>query len=216
MVKYLYLFISGILAGTCIAIGVTVYLTMVPINKVVGAALFGLGLFAVLQFNLHLYTGKIGYLIDNKPSYLIDMLFCLLGNFIGAALFAIIIKATRVGTGLSETAQILVESKQGDQWYSILFLSFMCGFMMYMAVRGHRDSPSNVGKALFVFVGIIIFILCSFEHCVANISYYTYAGVFNATSFGHLLLMILGNALGAIFFGGTLKLMNHLKDKANR
>ena len=67
MKKYAYIFLSALLSGFCITIGVCVYLSVVQINKIVGSLLFGLGLFGIVHFNLFLYTGKVGNLLDNKP-----------------------------------------------------------------------------------------------------------------------------------------------------
>ncbi|MCR5483046.1 MAG: formate/nitrite transporter family protein [Bacilli bacterium] len=34
-------------------------------------------------FGLNLYTGKIGYVIDNKPKYLLELLFTLIDKYVG-------------------------------------------------------------------------------------------------------------------------------------
>ena len=51
---------KSIIGGFLIGFGGTVYLNMD--NKIVAAFLFGLGLFTIINFELNLYTGKIGYL----------------------------------------------------------------------------------------------------------------------------------------------------------
>ena len=66
--KYLKIFVSSIFAGLCIALGATVYLSMLAINqKFIGSLLFGVGLFTIISFGLWLYTGKIGFVINEKP-----------------------------------------------------------------------------------------------------------------------------------------------------
>ena len=52
----------------------------------VGAILFAVGLFTIFHFGLDLYTGKVGYALENKPSYIFDLLVIILGNFIGCLL----------------------------------------------------------------------------------------------------------------------------------
>ena len=49
--------VSSILAGMCIAIGGTVFLSLE--NKVIGASLFSIGLFFIVMRQLNLYTGKL-------------------------------------------------------------------------------------------------------------------------------------------------------------
>ena len=57
---------------------------------------------------------------------------------------------------------------------------------------------------------ISLFILCGFEHVVANACYYTYAGVFNGKVVLWFILMALGNALGSIAIHELIKLIKKL------
>ena len=68
MKKIIDIFLRSLLTGVAIAIGGTVYLSC-P-NKYLGAFLFGIGLFVILSFSFNLFTGKVGYAVENKPSYL--------------------------------------------------------------------------------------------------------------------------------------------------
>ena len=51
-------------AGVLIAIGGTVFLSCE--SKYLGALLFSVGLFFIVEGKYKLYTGAIGYLLDNK------------------------------------------------------------------------------------------------------------------------------------------------------
>ena len=74
MKQYFRIFISSIMAGLCIAIGATVYLSMLALNqKFIGSILFGVGLFTIIAFGLWLYTGKIGFVINEKLNYLLKL-----------------------------------------------------------------------------------------------------------------------------------------------
>lgn len=205
MKKYLSIFISSILSGFFITLGVCVYLTLVSTSKILGSLFFGLGLFAIIHLNLYLYTGKVGAVLDNKPKYILDLCVCLIGNILGVLFLASILKLTRGADMLQAEALKIVEIKQKDSWYSIFILSMLCGVMIYLAVVGHRVCPYGIGKVLFCFLAVSIFILCGFEHCVANTAYYTLAGVFDLKALSNFILMILGNAAGAILFDGLIK-----------
>ena len=214
MKKYLTILISAIISGFCITIGVCAYLNMLHLNnKLVGSLMFGLGLFTIIHFNFWLYTGKAGFVLDNKPKYLIDLIVCLIGNLIGVIVLSSIISLTRYGAILHEQAALLVEQKQNDTWYSIFIQSIMCGIMIYLAVAGHKKYEYSLGKVLFCFLAVSIFIICGFEHCVANASYYTFAKIFNLKTFFYFILMIIGNACGSIIFDGLLKLMDKIKSQ---
>ena len=69
MKRYTDILLKAILTGFAIGIGGIVNLSCD--NRYMGAFLFGLGLFVILTFGLMLFTGKVGYAVENKPSYLI-------------------------------------------------------------------------------------------------------------------------------------------------
>jgi formate/nitrite transporter FocA (FNT family) len=79
--EYASCFLSAMLAGLMIGVGGTVYLSVN--NPVIGSLLFTVGLFSILVFQMQLFTGKVGYLPDNKPKYLIDLIVIWLGNLNG-------------------------------------------------------------------------------------------------------------------------------------
>ncbi len=218
MKKYLMIFISAIVSGFLICIGATVYLSMLAgghgdyLAKICGALFFTLGLFAIIHFNTWLYTGKVGYLLDKDYKYFLDLLVCVFGNIMGAIGLAALIGTTRIGTTLNEQALTLVEQKQADSWYSILILAIMCGVMIYISVKGHQVVEYPIGKVVICFLAIAIFILCGFEHVVANAAYYTYAKVANWKAVGYFALMALGNGIGAVAFDGLLKLVHILSE----
>ena len=78
--------IPAILAGICIGLGGTVYLSVE--SSVVGALLFSIGLLTILAFGFNLFTGKVGYALDNPSSYIGTLAIIWLGNFIGTGLMA--------------------------------------------------------------------------------------------------------------------------------
>ncbi len=212
MKSYLGIFISSLLSGFMITIGATVYIAMVAIEqKFIGSILFGFGLFIIIHFGLWLYTGKVGNTLDNKPKYLLKLIVCVIGNMLGVFILSSIIKLTRTASAdFIAAAYNIASSKQNDSWYSIFILSFMCGIMIYLAVKGHEKCPYSLGKALICFLAVIVFIISGFEHCVANVCYYTYAGIFNPMTILYFLIMIIGNGLGSIFFDGILKIITKL------
>ena len=189
-------FIKSVLAGIMIGIGGTIYLSID--NKVVGASLFGIGLFTIVVYGFNLYTGKIGYLVDNFNFKYIKMLvITLIGNFIGTFLVGYILKFTRIYSLIHDKAKSLVDIKLDDSLVSILILAFFCGILMYLAVNTYKENK-DIGKYLGVFLGVIVFILCGFEHCIANMYYFSVANAWNVNALLYLLVMILGNSLGGM------------------
>lgn len=190
--------LSGLLAGVCIAIGGAVYLSVD--SKLAGALLFTVGLFTICVFRLHLFTGKVCYVFDNPPAYALDLLFVWLGNLAGTFLAAFAMSLTRVGPGLAEKARALSQVKLSDSPWSVFILAVFCNIMIYIAVEGFNTAPHDLGRYLALFLGVAVFILCGFEHCVANMYYFSAAGAWSLRALTYLLVMTAGNALGGVLF----------------
>lgn len=188
--------IKSILAGIMIGIGGTIYLSLD--DKIVGSILFAIGLFIIVVYSFNLYTGKIGYLINNfNKKYIRELIITLIGNFIGTLFVGFILKYTRIYTMISEKAKTLADIKLNDTLISILILSFFCGILMYLAVNTYKE-VKDIGKYLAVFLGVVVFILCGFEHCIANMYYFSVSSTWSLNTLLYLLVMILGNSLGGI------------------
>lgn len=186
---------KSFLAGIMIAIGGTVFLSIE--NKVIGASLFSIGLFGVLIYNLNLYTGKIGYLITNfNLKYIKELIITLIGNFIGACSVGFILRYTRIYDKIYEKSLILANAKLNDNILSIFILSIFCGLLMYYAVNGFKKQ-TDFGKYLVVYLGVTVFILCGFEHCIANMYYFSVADIWSLKTLGYTGIMVLGNSIGS-------------------
>lgn len=197
MRKYIDIMLRAILTGFAIGIGGIVNLSCD--NKYIGAFLFGTGLFVILTFGFSLFTGKVGYAVEKKPIYLIELVVIWIGNFIGTFITGIVIQMTRVGSDLSMKAEKICMTKMNDSVVSILVLAFFCGMLMFIAADGYKNIKNNFAQMLVVFLPVMVFILCGFEHCVANMFYFTVANMWDTGSVFYLIVMSVGNGLGGIF-----------------
>ena len=205
-------FIGGVLAGISIAIGGTVFLSLE--NKVLGALFFTVGLFAVCTFGFNLFTGKVCYVFDQNREYALDLPLIWLGNLAGTFLTALAESTTRIGPALAERAQAICAVKLNDGLVSIFFLSFFCNVLIWLAVEGFKNNPHPAGKYLSLFFGVAVFILCGFEHCVANMYYFSAAGMWSWKTLAWVLVMTLGNSAGGVFFPLLRKLQQKQDKKA--
>ena len=78
MRKYVRLFALAVLAGAAIGIGGIVFLSLE--NKIVGALMFTAGLYSICVHGLNLFTGKVGYAVEQPKSYIIDLVIIWVGN----------------------------------------------------------------------------------------------------------------------------------------
>ncbi|MDD6284240.1 MAG: formate/nitrite transporter family protein [Firmicutes bacterium] len=191
--KKITVFLNAVMAGVCIGIGGAAFLSIE--NKVVGALFFTVGLFVIVTFGYNLYTGKVCYVFDNKPSYLLDVALIWLGNLAGTAAVGYALRATRVSS-VAERAADMCEAKLSDGLLSIFILSLFCNMLIFIAVDGFKNNQHQVGKYLSLFLGVAVFILCGFEHCVANMFYFSVANVWSLRTLGYLAVMTVGNAVG--------------------
>ena len=77
-------------------------------------------------------------------------------------------------------------------------LAIFCNVLIYIAVEGYRSIENSLGRYLAVFFGVTVFVVCGFEHCVANMYYFTAAGVWSGEAIVFILVNTLGNALGGL------------------
>ena len=195
MKKNIDTFLRAFATGIAIAIGGIVYLSCE--NRYLGAFLFGTGLFVILSFGFNLFTGKVGYAVENKPSYISSLLVIWLGNFAGTALSAFLVLNTRICC-IADKASDMCDTKLADSPLSIFILAAFCGLLMFIAADGYKTITNSAGKILAVFLPVVVFILSGFEHCVANMFYFTLAKAWSGKTFVWLIIMTLGNSVGGI------------------
>ena len=188
----------SVLAGVAISMGGTVFLSLD--NKVLGALFFTVGLFVVCTFGLNLFTGKVCYVFERDRQYAARLPIIWIGNLLGTLLTAGLELCTRSGAALSERAQAVCAAKLDDSLLSLFVLAIFCNIFIYIAVDGFNNNPHQLGKYLALFFGVMVFILCGFEHCVADMYYFSIARVWSGPVLLRVLVITLGNACGGVAF----------------
>lgn len=196
-------FISAVLAGMMIGMGGTVYLSQS--NPIAGSFLFAVGLFTVVVFQLHLFTGKIGYLPFQKPAYLVELLITWLGNLAGTFIMATMVRNSRIFEGMAERAGQIAAVKLNDGFLSIFLLAIFCGMLMFIAVDCFKTQKGSTLQFIGVFVPVMVFILSGFEHVIANMFYFSLAAAWSGHCLASVLVMTLGNSIGGMLIPLYLK-----------
>lgn len=199
------MWIQSIAAGLCIGIGGALYLAID--SKVIGALFFTLGLFTICTRGFHLFTGRLGYALDNPPSYLLGLCVTWCGNLIGTNLVALMLRATRQCGAMAEKAAVLCQTKLDDSLISLFLLAVFCNVLMYIAVDGFKNNPHELGKYLGLFLCVAGFILAGFEHCIANMFYFGMAWMWSGKALLYLLVMTAGNFVGGLILPALKKLI---------
>ncbi|MDR0818423.1 MAG: formate/nitrite transporter family protein [Oscillospiraceae bacterium] len=227
------LFVLAILAGAFIAIaGVASATATVSINSVspsiakfVGACVFPGGLAMVLLAGSELFTGNTLILIsvihgETKVSAMLkNWVVVYIGNFIGSVLIAAAVTYGHTLSlfggadgGLAASVVATAATKAGLPFGDALIRGILCNFLVCIAVWIASGANSAGGKLAGVFFPIMMFVLCGFEHSVANM-YYLSAGWFAQSAYGlgdaitcadifikNLLPVTLGNIIGGCVF----------------
>lgn len=197
---------KAITSGIMIAMGVFAFLSCDV--KYVGAFLFSLGLFCVCEYKLNLFTGMIGYAVENTKANgskaILDLLKVLLFNIIGIAGTCVFLSFT-AGQDVIDKATNIVETSVTLNLMQLLIKSIMCGIIMLIAVDRYKNC-NGIAKYIAVFVGIPVFILSEYYHSIAYVGYLT-LGICGGNLSSNvtapkiivvILLAVIGNAIGSI------------------
>ncbi len=187
-------FLNSFLAGVFISIGGTVFISLASAgNKLAGAILFAVALLSICILGLFLFTGKVGYMVEDHSKNAVLALLCGLGgNFIGATLFGVLLSYAL--PSVHEFAVGMCQSKLDLNLLGVLLLAFMCGILMYTAVHIYKLAKSIAGIVFCV----PVFILCAFEHSIADMFYFAVARAFTFEYLLFIVIVIIGNALGGM------------------
>ena len=183
--------LSGVCAGICIALGGSVFLAVD--NRLAGAVLFSVALLCICMKGYALFTGKVGFVPEDRSKPALQLLFAgLLGNLIGTFLCGFFL---RLGLpALGEAARTVCAAKLTQTPAAALIRGVFCGILMYLAVSIWKERQTPLG----ILFCIPVFILSGFEHSIADMFYFAVSGIVSLRAFVFLWLVIIGNALGAM------------------
>ena len=169
--------------GASILIGLGDY-ALLKVGNPIGPILFTLGLLGVCYMGLNLFTGKCGFIIEDKINFL-DLMIILIINLIAGYLLGLIFSLCDVDVYKNAIDKV-------NSWsFSLSFFikSIMCGIIMYIAVYIYRKK-----SPLGIIFGIPLFIFSGFQHCIANIITLGVARTIHSS----IILAIIGNFIGSL------------------
>ena len=193
--------VLGIMAGMFIAVaavGAIVSSSTVAsqsLARLIGAAVFPVGLAMTVVAGGELFTGNCLIIVPvlEKEVKLTAMLrnWCLayIGNFAGSILIAAI--TVYGGTfslfGDAAAANLLntAVSKVNLGFFDALLRGVLCNFLVCMAVWMSYAAKDIAGKIIGLYLPTMLFVLCSYEHSIANMLYIP-AGLFAARKVEYL------------------------------
>lgn len=182
---------SGISAGILVSIGGTVFLS--SDNRYIGAVLFSIALLCVCVKEYSLFTGKIGYIPEKHSREDISvLLWGLLGNIISTVGLGAVVRYALPAVGAAAEAVCALRLEQ--LWPQTLIRAIFCGMLMYLAVSIYREKNTVTG----IFLCVPVFIISGFEHSIADLFYFSAAGMYTPRVLLFILVVIAGNAIGGM------------------
>ena len=230
--KWWRMIVLGMFAGAFIALaGVGATFANVYVGKIAGALVFPAGLAMVVVAGSELFTGNnlmLTGLLAGKISLgglLRNWVLVFIGNMIGALIITSLVTVSGVFDAVAEPVMATANAKVGMGFLESMMRGVLCNFLVCIAVWMAFGAKTVGGKIAAVFLPVMLFVLCGFEHSVANMFYVpagmmmsSFAGVAgpSITGFlvGNLLPVTLGNIIGgAIMVGGGYYLVYLMCEK---
>lgn len=203
------LFVKAVAAGGAISLGglANIYSQ----NNIIGSLFFCVGLFVILAWNLNLFTGKICLCLTDKSLKLLDLIGIYTGNLIGCIVFGYLMRLISPSNLIESTATSM-QTRVSNFWYVNILKGFMCNLCIYIAVIGYRDLDEDWKKILSLILGVSVFVLCKFEHCIANMFYISFCNLWNLVSLLFISTVTAGNILGGLSIPLINKFIRRLGD----
>ncbi len=237
----LRLFLLGILAGFEIACGgalstiASFSAGSASIVKTLASFTFPLALTMVIWTGAELFTGNCLIIVPvlsgkaKLSGMLRNWLLVYLGNMVGGFIIAAIATFSHIysfdngnlATMVVSTAVTKANISFGDGFLR----GILCNVLVCLAVWCSFAADELAGKVLALWLPVMLFIICGFEHCVANM-YFIPAGLLTSAFYGvpadglslfgffvtNLIPVTLGNIIGGSLCVGAAYYVAYLKD----
>lgn len=187
------MFLLAVIAGAFIALGgvgsstAAVGVEPASVGKLISGCIFPGGLTLVLLAGSELFTGNclLSILLLEKEITLAGMLknwvVVYLGNLVGGMFVAAGMTYSGhyslYNNGMAVSMLSTAAAKCSIGFGEAVIKGIFCNFLVCLAVWVSFAAKDAAGKVISLFFPIMIFVICGFEHCVANM-YYISAGIF--------------------------------------
>ena len=210
--------VLGMLAGAYIGFGANVFVLATAaggdpfqsmVAKLIGAALFPVGLMMVILCGAELFTGNnllTLALMDKKITagkMLKNWVIVYIGNLIGSVLLAFVLaKSGLFADAAGERAMAIAASKTSIPFMPAVLRGIGCNILVVLACWLQAGAKDMIGKIFAIWFPIMMFVFAGFEHSVANMTYIP-LGIFlgadvswGAFFLANLVPVTIGNLIG--------------------
>jgi nitrite transporter len=223
--KPLAFFISAMLAGAYVGIGIILIFTLgqqiePALRSLVIGACFGIALTLVVFAGSDLFTGHTMFMTIGLARGTVDgaalarsWIVAWLGNLAGAVLLALVFWLGGGGQILKEGADLIFAAsaaKMGASAAALVARGALCNWLVCLALWTSQRATSDAAKCILIWWCLFAFIAAGFEHSIANMTVFSLALLGNhppsvslAGAAYNLLWVTIGNVIGgAVFVAG--------------
>lgn len=186
-------------------------------STLIKASVFPIGLVLVTLAGSELFTGNcllVAPLLQGEikvTKTLKNLGITYAGNLVGSILIALIAVYSGALDQVAASVVSAAVTKCNFGFGKSFLLAIPCNILVCLAVWISMSSKSAAGKILAVYMPIFAFVVCGFEHSVANMYYFS-AALFSASKHGitgynvgtaivnNLIPVTLGNVVGGVVF----------------
>lgn len=195
------MFVLAFLAGMFIALAGTAAtiasstVTNSSVAKVITSLVFPAGLAMVIINGTELFTGNnlliMSVLSKNITvgQMLKNWIVVYIGNFVGSifvtGFFTLGNIYSMFNSSVAKSVISIATTKCNLSIQEMFFRAILCNILVCVAVMMAATSKTVGGKIIGLFLPIMVFVICGFEHSVANMSYIS-GGLFSKMAYGNL------------------------------
>jgi len=238
--------IRAYMAGAILALAAIFAITvaMKTGSPLLGAVLFPVGFIMLYLMQFDLLTGVFVLvplaLLDKRPGVTLAQVLrnwglVFIGNLAGALTVAFMMAfiftygfttdggaiAAKVGH-IGEARTLGYKAHGIGGWFTIFIRGMLCNWMVSMGVVGAMISTSVSGKAIAMWMPIMLFFFMGFEHSIVNMFLFPFSmimgGGFTLTDYilWNEIPTVFGNLVGGLAFTGLTLYVTHIKTGAKR
>lgn len=233
--------IRAVMAGAILALAAVfaITVTVKTGSPLLGAVLFPVGFIMLYLMQFDLLTGVFMLvplaLLDKRKGVNVKQMLrnwglVFIGNFAGALLVAFMISfiftygynidggpiAAKVAS-IGELRTLGYKIHGFDGWMTVFIRGMLCNWMVSMGVVGAMISTSVTGKAVAMWMPIMLFFFMGFEHSIVNMFLFPFSIIMGGDFtigdylFWNELPTVLGNLIGGLAFTGLTLYATHVR-----
>ena len=216
--------ILGIMAGMFISLGgmiaisASCHKTGVE-SAIIKGLVFPMGLILVVLCGSELFTGNCLLFAPflskdiTAKGMLKNLLFTYLGNIIGSVAVALlVVYSGSLNDAAVDMTVSIANAKSAMNFGEVVIRGILCNILVCIAVWASMAGKTPASKILGLYLPIFAFVVLGYEHCVANMYYFS-AGIFASAKYGvestmtatgvlvnNMLPATIGNMIGGMGF----------------